>query len=101
MPVCVLNRLNSSLNPQARMKKNVRSFIGQWALALTAASLTQYAVARPYATSLTNDTGNISFRLNESADNVKVIWNGGATTNDLGPVLQGLTVTNLGVTGNY
>ena len=36
--------------------------------------------ARPYASSLTNNAGTISFRLNESADSVKVV--SGGVTND-------------------
>ena len=40
--------------------------------------------ATPYASSLTNAGGIISFRLNESADNVYIISNAGATTNQLG-----------------
>lgn len=58
--------------------------------------------ATPYATDLTNNAGVVSFRLNEAADNVKVIGNGGTLTNDLGAVGRGLTVTNLtgaGMTG--
>jgi hypothetical protein len=71
-------------------------------LGLAATALaSSVATATPYATCLTNSGGNLSFRLNEDADNVKVIWNGNANTNDLGPLLKGLTVTNLGVTGVY
>src|SRR5262245_6654364 len=57
--------------------------------------------ATPYATSLTNDAGTISFRLNESADNVKVISNGGATTNDLGALSAGLHTFALGISTPY
>jgi hypothetical protein len=65
-------------------------------------TLANSASARPYATCLTNNAGVISFRLNEAADSVKVIWNGGVTTNDLGALPKGLSVTaNLGVTGVY
>src|SRR5439155_2553918 len=53
--------------------------------------------ATPYACDITNSAGVVSFRLNESSDNVKVISSGGAVTNDLGPGVKGLTVTNLGV----
>jgi hypothetical protein len=71
-------------------------------VALGMLSLTHCADARPYASCLTNNAGVISFRLNESADNVKIIWNGGAATNDLGALAQGLTVTaNLGITGPF
>ena len=53
--------------------------------------------ATPYACDITNSAGIVSFRLNENADNVKVISSSGAVTNDLGPGVKGLTVTNLGV----
>lgn len=55
------------------------------------------ASATPYACDITNAAGVVSFRLNENADNVKVISGGGAVTNDLGPGVKGLTVTNLGI----
>ncbi len=56
-------------------------------------------IAHPYATSLTNASGVISFRLNESADTVKVLWNSGGSSFDLGPLPRGLTVTNLSAQG--
>jgi hypothetical protein len=59
------------------------------------------AYATPYASSITNTGSTISFRLNESADSVKIISNGGATTNDLGARPFGLTVTNLTITGTF
>ncbi|MSU57513.1 MAG: hypothetical protein EXS35_04925 [Pedosphaera sp.] len=59
--------------------------------------------AHPYASALTNTSGTVSFRLNEAADNVKVVGNAGTLTNDLGALARGLTVTNLnlssGMTG--
>ena len=56
--------------------------------------------ATPYATCLTNSGGTVSFRLNEAADDVKVIGNAGTLTNDLGAISAvGLTVTNLTGTG--
>ena len=36
--------------------------------------------ATPYATSLTNNAGTVSFRLNEAADQVTIIGNGGDGT---------------------
>src|SRR3954471_7693843 len=54
-------------------------------------------LATPYACDITNAAGVVSFRLNENADNVKVISSGGAVTNNLGPGVKGLTVTNLGI----
>jgi hypothetical protein len=57
--------------------------------------------AAPYACDITNNAGTVSFRLNEAADNVKIISSGGAVTNDLGPGVKGLTVTNLGIAGGH
>jgi hypothetical protein len=67
------------------------------ALCLTAAR----TKATPYASSITNSGTAISFRLNESADSVKIISDGGATTNDLGARPAGLTVTNLTIAGVF
>ena len=67
-------------------------------LALAATVLASYvATATPYATCLTNTAGTVSFRLNEAADTVKIIWNGGANVTNLAARARGLTVTNLGV----
>ena len=53
------------------------------------------ALATPYASSLTNNgASGVSFRLNESADQVLLVTRdsgGGYITNDLGPVPAGLT----------
>lgn len=65
------------------------------------AGFAQLSSARPFATSLTNSAGTLSFRLNEDADSVKIISSSGAVTNDLGPIPKGLTVTNLGISGVY
>ena len=77
----------------------------RWAIltagVLTVAVLVPESSARPYATSLTNSGTSISFRLNESADSVKVISGGGTVTNDLGPLAKGLTVTNLTIAGVF
>lgn len=69
-------------------------------LLIAAISLLALAIparAVPYASDLTNSAGVVSFRLNENADNVKIISSGGTITNDIGPGLKGVTVTNLGV----
>ena len=71
------------------------------AMTFAMASLVSTALARPYATSLTNSGSSISFRLNESADSVKIISSGGSVTNDLGPLPKGLTVTNLTIAGVF
>src|SRR5260221_300758 len=52
--------------------------------------------ATPYASSLTNNAGTISFTLNESADSVKVIFNNGASTNDLGAQAAGVHSFSMG-----
>jgi hypothetical protein len=57
--------------------------------------------ARPYASSLTNNAGTISFRLNESADSVKIVSAGGTVTNDLGALPAGLQTFALGISGVY
>lgn len=57
--------------------------------------------ATPYASSLTNAGGIISFRLNESADNIYIISAGGATTNQLGPMAAGLQSVVLSISGSY
>jgi hypothetical protein len=67
--------------------------------ALALLALARPASATPYACDITNAAGVVSFRLNENADNVKIISSGGAVTNDLGARLKGLTVTNLGIAG--
>lgn len=59
------------------------------------------APAVPYASGLSNRNGTVSFRLNEAADNVKVVSSGGAVTNDLGAVSAGLKSFALGVTGIF
>jgi len=71
------------------------------ALALGIAFVAHTATAHPYATCLTNSSGTLSFRLNEAADSVKVIWNGGSSSFSLGPVARGLTVTNVGATSPF
>jgi hypothetical protein len=70
-------------------------------LAIIAILAASPAFAVPYATSLTNNSGTISFRLNESADVVKVISNGGATVNDLGALPAGLHTVALGISGSF
>ena len=59
--------------------------------AALALALCQTAKAIPYASGISNVSGTISFVLNESADNVKVIFDGGGAgnTNDLGALTKG------------
>jgi hypothetical protein len=60
-------------------------------------SVAEPSRAVPYATSVTNSAGTVSFRLNENADNVLIVSGGGSVTNDLGPGVKGLTVKSLGI----
>jgi hypothetical protein len=72
------------------------------ALGIAATALAvQVANAHPYATSLTNNTGVVSFRLNEPAQSVEVLWNNGASKTNLGALPRGLTVTNVGATSPF
>ncbi len=60
-----------------------------------------WARATPYASSITNSGTAISFRLNESADSVKIISDGGTTTNDLGVRAFGLHTVALAIVGTF
>lgn len=59
------------------------------------------AVAVPYATGLTNTGSAISFRLNESADLVRIVYNNGNSALSLGPRPAGVTSTNVAITGAF
>ncbi len=73
----------------------LRLVIGTAATALTSFM----ATAHPYATCLTNSSGTVSFRLNEAADTVEILWSGGAT--NLGALPVGLTITNIGAASPF
>src|SRR4051812_44295754 len=62
---------------------------------------TNVARAVPYASGITNTAGTVSFILNESADNVKIVFNGGASTNDLGAQSKGGHSFSLGAATSY
>jgi hypothetical protein len=84
------------------MKSNVySSWVRLFIAALTLGWWVSAATANPYASGLTNNSGTISFVLNEAAENVKVVANGGATTHNLGALPKGMTTTNLGISGVY
>ena len=79
----------------------LRRFLKQAAIACAALVATGSAHATPYASGLTNTGSQIIFRLNEVADSVKVVSNGGATTNDLGARAAGLVTNNAVIVGAY
>lgn len=64
-------------------------------------SMAASAHAVPYASSLTNNSGIISFRLNEPADSVRIISGAGATTNSLGALPAGLHSRAFGISGAF
>ena len=58
--------------------------------------------ATPYATSLTNNAGLLSFRINESGFVTVISTNGsGSLTNSLGNRVAGLISTNVGNLGDF
>jgi hypothetical protein len=57
--------------------------------------------AVPYASGLSNHNGAISFRLNEAADNVKIVSANGTITNDLGALPSGWNSFALEITGSF
>lgn len=96
------SKMNSGvLCSAARIAKPLMKLLS---VVTVAAVFTQSAGAAPYATSLTNNGGVISFRLNESASSVAIIFTnsfGNTVVSNLGPKSIGLTVTNLSVPGSY
>lgn len=81
------------MNPRNSWNRIVRITVAL--LALTAAPTVW---ATPYASGISNDTGTVYFTLNEPADNVKIIFDGGGpgNTNDLGALSKGVTSFLLG-----
>src|SRR3954467_342786 len=76
--------------------------------AAVAAFVTMFSIrpllATPYASSLTNVAGTISFRLNESATSVAVVYTnliGDTITTNLGAKTAGLIITNLSIPANF
>ncbi|MEY2408745.1 MAG: hypothetical protein QOF48_1415 [Verrucomicrobiota bacterium] len=59
------------------------------------------AAAVPYATGVTNNAGTISFILNEAADNVTVVFDGGASSQDLGAQTKGPHSFSLGTATTF
>jgi hypothetical protein len=57
--------------------------------------------ATPYASGIINNAGTVSFILNENADDVKVLFDNGTSTNDLGALAKGVQSFNLGASTNY
>ena len=72
------------------------------ALSFVLLSLVSVAEAHPYASGVTNSNGVVSWVLNETASDVSVIFDNGATTNDYGPGLSvGINSFALGAHTNF
>jgi hypothetical protein len=94
--------------PSLPLTRKIAPFLAVAALLFTGL----VAQATPYATSLTNNAGVVSFRLNQTTDTndlVQVISGGGSVTNVLqtpandpaNVINRGLIVTNLGISGVF
>jgi hypothetical protein len=94
---CKAARESDSLGRFLTLMRIMRYFI----IVLLLSCISLQIQARPYATGLTNESGAISFRLNESADGVLVVSGGGAVTNDLGALDAGLHTFALTVSGPF
>ncbi|EEF63093.1 family 20 glycosylhydrolase [Pedosphaera parvula] len=78
-----------------------RGFI-KCVLSLGVVALVSVAEAHPYASGITNSNGLISWVLNETASDVKIVFDDGATIMDYGPGLAvGTNVFTLGAHTNF
>src|SRR5713101_8003874 len=79
-----------------------RTPIFQWNMAaLMVLLLASAAQAHPYASGITNSAGTIRYILNESADSVKIAFDNGNVTNDLGAQTRGVQSFSMGAHINY
>ncbi|MDB6025273.1 MAG: hypothetical protein JWM68_1496, partial [Verrucomicrobiales bacterium] len=81
--------------------KNPKRLITALLLAVASATLINTSRAVPYASSVTNSAGTISFILNESADNVSVAFDNGTSTNNLGALAKGKYSFAAGASTNF
>jgi len=70
-------------------------------LGAVALLMPRLALATPYASGVTNNAGVVSFILNEAADNVTVVFDGGASSSDLGALGAGQHSFNLGAATSF
>lgn len=70
-----------------------------WSLVLFALPLVSRAV--PYASSVSESAGTVTFYLNEAADNVKVVFSGPGSTLDLGALARGSYNLPRGTAASY
>src|SRR5262245_46675848 len=69
--------------------------------AVVIALMSPVARAVPYASGVSNNAGTVSFILNESADNVTVVFDGGASSADLGALSAGKHSFPLGAATSF
>jgi hypothetical protein len=84
--------------PQTPLNPSVVRWL---ALVLALLSTSSVIEATPYASGVTNAAGTVSFVLNEDADNVSVVFNNGASTNNLGALRKGLRTFSLGANTSF
>src|SRR5437867_4070555 len=74
-----------------------------WATALALMSLVSVSRGVPYASCITNSGGTVSFLLNQNAQDVKIIFDGGGpgNTNALGAQTRGPHSFSLGAHTTY
>jgi hypothetical protein len=64
-------------------------------------SLSPSGYATPYASGVSNNAGVVTFILNEAADNVSVVFDGGASTQSMGALAAGTHAFNLGTATSF
>lgn len=84
------------------MKKlRIRTHLRVALAALLLQAAATVALAVPYATALKYENGTVSFVLNEPADNVKITWNNGASSRDLGAQPKGTVTASITLAGAF
>lgn len=84
--------------------KSRKSMVSRRILLLCAAALLSLNLAvkaTPYASAVTVNAGTVSFILNEAADNVTVVFDGGASTLNMGALPAGTHTFNLGTATSF
>lgn len=72
-----------------------------FAIAASALLVAQPSHAVPYASGVTNSAGTVSFILNEDAGNVTVVFDGGASSSDMGALTKGAHSFSLGASTSF
>jgi len=89
------------MNDLMKKPKTIGSILRGVAAGLAVLSCVSVARAHPYASGVTVSGGNVSFILNESATDIKVLFDNNTTTNDLGAMAAGPHSFALGAHTNF